>query len=481
MTQSITKRSRSKSRQSKAQRNIETQKLDNKLEQHLSLELINFSNLEAIHKTVKEVLWKVGAIFEHPPTRTNLIQNHGCREGDGGYIHIPPDLIDQVISTTPSHIKLYDLEGRERVDTSSKISSFCPGHNCVRILDFRTDELRPCHLSDIRETARLCEQLANIDMVCSLGYPSEIPPEDEVTETVRAMYENCTKPAALLAHDEFIQERMMNVVADITGGWNRIADKPVSIELMGPVSPLTLPAELCVRLINCARWRAPVVCYPATFPGMSSPISIAGAIVQSSAEALAGILIHQLEEPGAPVISGSAILPMDLRQANLAYGSPEYMLAGLGASDYFRHIGIPSWIGAGCSDSHQFDAQAAAEVGANLMVSALAKTPFVHNLGFLSGGRTGSLEILTLCDELIGWVSKMANGISVNSETLALEVIQRAVPENDFLTDPHTQARFLTENWYPNLSERSDAEAWLESGGLDMQARIKQKIRDILD
>ena len=481
MTRSITKRSRSKSRQSKAQRNIETQKLDNKLEQHLSLELINFSNLEAIHKTVKEVLWKVGAIFEHPPTRTNLIQNHGCREGDGGYIHIPPDLIDQVISTTPSHIKLYDLEGRERVDTSSKISSFCPGHNCVRILDFRTDELRPCHLDDIRETARLCEQLANIDMVCSLGYPSEIPPEDEVTETVRAMYENCTKPAALLAHDEFIQERMMNVVADITGGWNRIADKPVSIELMGPVSPLTLPAELCVRLINCARWRAPVVCYPATFPGMSSPISIAGAIVQSSAEALAGILIHQLEEPGAPVISGSAILPMDLRQANLAYGSPEYMLAGLGASDYFRHIGIPSWIGAGCSDSHQFDAQAAAEVGANLMVSALAKTPFVHNLGFLSGGRTGSLEILTLCDELIGWVSKMANGIIVNSETLALEVIQRAVPENDFLTDPHTQARFLTENWYPNLSERSDAEAWLESGGLDMQARIKQKIRDILD
>ena len=481
MTQSITKRSRSKSRQSKAQRNIETQKLDNKLEQHLSLELINFSNLEAIHKTVKEVLWKVGAIFEHPPTRTNLIQNHGCREGDGGYIHIPPDLIDQVISTTPSHIKLYDLEGRERVDTSSKISSFCPGHNCVRILDFRTDELRPCHLDDIRETARLCEQLANIDMVCSLGYPSEIPPEDEVTETVRAMYENCTKPAALLAHDEFIQERMMNVVADITGGWNRIADKPVSIELMGPVSPLTLPAELCVRLINCARWRAPVVCYPATFPGMSSPISIAGAIVQSSAEALAGILVHQLEEPGAPVISGSAILPMDLRQANLAYGSPEYMLAGLGASDYFRHIGIPSWIGAGCSDSHQFDAQAAAEVGANLMVSALAKTPFVHNLGFLSGGRTGSLEILTLCDELIGWISKMANGISVNSETLALEVIQRAVPENDFLTDPHTQARFLTENWYPNLSERSDAEAWLESGGLDMQARIKQKIRDILD
>lgn len=272
----------------------------------------------------------------------------------------------------------------------------------------------------------------------------------------------------------------MQVIADRVGGWNRIAEKPVSIELMGPISPLKLPGELCQRLINCARWRTPVVCYPATFPGMSSPISTAGAIAQSSAEAIVGIVIHQLTEPGAPVLSGSAILPMDLRQANLAYGSPEYMQAGLGASDYFRYVGIPSWIGAGCSDSHQFDAQAAAETGANLAIAALAKTPFVHNLGFLSGGRTGSLELLTLCDEMVGWVTKMSTGVEVTAETLAVEVMERAIPGNDFLTDSHTQDRYLTENWYPNLCERSDAEAWMESGGKDMQGRIKDRLHDLL-
>jgi trimethylamine--corrinoid protein Co-methyltransferase len=213
---------------------------------------------------------------------------------------------------------------------------------------------------------------------------------------------------------------------------------------------------------------------------MSCPITAAGAIAQSSAEAIAGIVIHQLTEPGAPVLSGSAILPMDLRQANLAYGSPEYMMAGLGASDYFRSIGIPSWIGAGCSDSHQFDAQAAAETGANLAIAALAKTPFVHNLGFLSGGRTGSLELLTLCDEMIGWTTKMATGVEVNAETLAVEVVQRAAPNNEYLTDPHTQERFLSENWYPNLSERSDADAWIEAGGHDMKARVNQRLREIL-
>ncbi len=472
---------RSNVRRQKAQRKVESIRQSTKQVKNLSLELVESTGADQIHEAVKQILWQVGVVVEHRATRQELIGEHGCIEGDNGFIHLPPDLIEQTIATVPQKVLLYDSNGNLRVDTSAQVSSYCPGHNCVRILDFRTGELRPCRLEDIRETARLVEQLPNIDMVCSLGYPSEVPAEDEVVETTKAMYENCTKPAALLAHDDEIQQRMMTVIADRVGGWNRLADQPVSLELMGPISPLRLPDDLCKRLINCARWRVPVVCYPASFPGMSCPVSMAGAIAQSSAEAIAGIVVHQLAEPGAPVVSGSAVLPMDLRQANLAYGSPEYMLTGLGASDYFRHIGIPSWVGAGCSDSHQFDAQAAAEAGANLAIAAMAKTSLVHNLGFLSGGRTGSLELLTLCDELIGWSSKMANGLSVDAQSLAVDVVQRSAPNNEYLTDLHTQDRYLTESWYPNLCERSDAEAWLDSGKQDMQQRIRQRLAELLN
>ena len=467
-------------RQLKAARKVSAVLESSKLESRVGLELVNAGQALQIHDAVKTILWEVGVIIEHQPTRDLLVRHKGCTQDEEEYVHLPPDLVDESIATVADRIVLYDQEGNMKVDTSSQTPSYCPGHNCVRILDFRTNELRPCSLEDIRETAKLCEQLPNLDMVCSLGYPSEVPPEDEVVETVRAMYENCRKPAALLAHDEVIQERMLNLIADMTGGWARMADKPVCLELMGPISPLKLPEELCLRLINCARWNIPVVCYPATFPGMSCPISNAGAIAQSSAEAIAGIVVHQITQPGAPIMSGSAILPMDLRQANLAYGSPEYMMSGIGASDYFRAVGIPSWIGAGCSDSHQFDTQAAAEAGANLAIAALARTPFVHNLGFLSGGRTGSIQLLTLCDELIGWSNKMATGVEVTADTIATDVVTRAARNNEYLTDPHTQDRFMTENWYPGLCERSDADAWLEAGGQDMTERINQRIRDLL-
>jgi trimethylamine--corrinoid protein Co-methyltransferase len=241
---------RSRSRRQKALRKASASSQSGKQAQKVSLELVNSTEAGLIHDAVLTILSEVGVIVEHAPSRDLLVKQHGCRQGSDEYIRMPTDLVNRAISTVPDKVVLYDLDGNLKVDTSIKTSSFCPGHNCVRILDFRSGELRPCKLEDIRETAKLCEQLPNIDMVCSLGYPSEIPAEDEVVETVRAMYQNCSKPAALLAHDENIQERMMNLIADMVGGWNRLAEKPVSLELMGPISPLKLPDDLCKRLIN---------------------------------------------------------------------------------------------------------------------------------------------------------------------------------------------------------------------------------------
>ena len=472
---------RESSRSEKIRRREDMASLSELKEQCVRLPLLEPTGAALIHEAVLKILSDVGVVFAHDGAREMLTREHGCRVGDDGYLRMPPDVVEQALSTVPEVVRLYDLNGCVRVDTSTRITSYCPGHNCVRILDRITGELRPCTLADIREAAVVCERLPNISMSCSLGYPSDVPAEDEAVETARTLFEHCSKPAAILAHDEHIQARMLDHLAVLCGGYDALAEKPIALELMGPVSPLQIPDEFCERVINAARRRLPIVCYPATFPGMSSPISVAGAVAQSSAEAIAGIVLHQFTEPGAPVLSGSAVLPMDMRQADLAYGSPEYMLTGLSAADYFNSIGVPSWIGAGCSDSHDFDAQAASEAGANMAIAALARTSFVHNLGYLSGGRTGSLELLTLCDELVGWTNRMAAGCTVNPETIAFDVVKRAAPDNSFLTDQHTQDRYLTENWFPALFERSDADVWLERGANDMRARVREKLRSMLD
>ncbi len=446
----------------------------------MTLTAVREGGAAAMHKAVLRVLWEVGAAIDDSQVRSWLIRDLGCAESGDGRVRFPAELVERALETVPPRVLLFDRSGALSVDTSEPVPRFCPGHNCVQVLDFETGEHRQATLADIEKVGRVSEALPNIDALASLGYPSDVPVEEEALLTVKTLASVSRKPIVFTGHDEIEAEAIWTFLAGEVGGWDALAAKPCGLDLIGPVSPLKLGEETCRRLQFAARRMLPVVCYPAIFPGMACPITLAGAIVQSSAESLAGVVISQMTEPGAPIMAGSAILPMDMRRADLAYGSPEYALGGLGATDYLNHIGLPSWVGAGCSDAHDLDLQAAAEVGANMTAAALAGTSFVHNLGFLSGGRTGSLEMLVLCDELAGMVNKFAAGVAVDEDAIALEVIKRAAADNAFLTDPHTYARYETEMWIPGLFERSDVSLWLESGSTPMRQRIKDKLHELL-
>jgi trimethylamine--corrinoid protein Co-methyltransferase len=241
-----------------------------------------------------------------------------------------------------------------------------------------------------------------------------------------------------------------------------------------------MKAEACRRLRYAAAKRLPVVCYPALFPGMTGPITLAGALAQSAAEILAGIVIHQAEAPGSPLISGSSVLPMDMRTVSLSYGSPEYVLVGMATVDYFSDIGVPTWIGAGCTDAHLFDAQSAAEAGANIMAAALSGTALVHNLGFLSAGKTGSLELLVACDDMAGSARRFVAAMTVSDEHLAEAVITDAGISGRYLNHPHTKAHVRRSMWIPSVFQRFDVGAWRRYGERSARETIRERIEELL-
>jgi len=314
-----------------------------------------------------------------------------------------------------------------------------------------------------------------------LGNPSDVEPSKQALETVKTVVDESVKPLPFIAHDEVEDEEIWDYLAEVAGGWDALAEKPFALDLTGPYSPLELGQEACRRLRHAARRRLPVVCYPAMIPGTTGPVTLDGAIAQSSAEILGGLVVHQLEAPGAPVITASAILPMDMRSGGIAYGSPEYMMVGIGAVDLFDDLGVPTWIGAGCSDAHIVDAQAAAEAGMSLYIASLAGTAFIHNLGFLSAGKNGSLEMLVLADELAGGVRRMAGGIEVSEESMGLEVTRRAAKDHSFIMDEHTIQHMSRAMWEPKLFRRTSLEGWAGSGSAPLQKRIREKLEELLE
>jgi len=445
----------------------------------MNLQLLSSEDLKQIHQAALTILREMGMDVRDVDTR-RLLKEAGCREADSGYLLFPPEVVEQALSSVPERLILYDRNGNPAVDTRDTVPHFAPGLNAVTILDHRTQSYRECQLEDVREAARLCDRLPNIDMASGLGNPAEIAPAEQALETVKAILSETPKPFPFIAHNEVEDAKVWTHLADVAGSWQALADKPFALDMTGPYSPLKLGEEACRRLRHAARRRLPTVCYPAMLPGTTGPVTLAGAIAQSSAEILAGLVVHQLEQPGAPVITASSILPMDLRTGCISYGSPEYMLVGMAAVEYFNQYGVPTWIGAGCTDAHVVDTQAAAEAGMNIYQAVLSGTAFIHNLGFLSGGKSAALEMLVLGDELAGGAKRFNCGIEVSAETLGVEVTRRAYLDNSFVMDDHTLKHMRTAMWEPGLIRRVPLEEWTAGGSVALEKRICEKVQELL-
>lgn len=433
-----------------------------------------------IHKAALRILHEIGIDIHDDETQKRL-KDIGCRKGENGYFIFPAEVVEEAISTVPSKVVLYDRHGNVAIDTGDTTPRFSPGIACVNVLDYETGTLRACVLQDIVKTARLCDRLPNIDLVASLGSPSDVPPHQESIQIARSIVENTTKPLDFHGHNEIETAQVWQYLADVAGGWESLLGKPFAIELTGATSPLKLGEEACRKLRFAASKCLPVVCFPAVMPGATAPVTLSGALAQAAAEILGGIVVHQMDHPGAPVISGAAIIPLDLRTGSICYGAPEYALICQATVDYLKDIGIPSWTGSGCSDAHTVDSQAAAEVGMNILMSTLAGTSWTHNLGFLSSGKTGSLEMLVLCDELAGMACRIAAGMKVDEEHLAFDVIKRAGKTGSFIAEDHTLTHVRNQMWIPSLIQRISSPKWNESGSKPMQERIREKLKSLLD
>ncbi|RKX78020.1 MAG: hypothetical protein DRP87_07445 [Spirochaetes bacterium] len=445
----------------------------------MRLRVLSAEDTHRIHRAALRILREVGMHVMDEDTRKTLLKA-GCTESEPGNILFPEKLVERTISTIPYRFILFDRNGKICIDTADEEPNFGPGLNCIYVLDHRTGEHREYLLEDVREAVKVCEKLQNLDMASGLGNPVDVSPDRQALETVKALVDGTSKPFPFIAHDEREDEKIWEYLAGVAGSWNKLADKPFALDLTGPYSPLELGVEACRRLKFASRRGLPVVCYPAFLPGATGPVTLDGAIAQSSAEILAGLVVHQLECPGSPVITGSSVIPMDLQTGMIAYGSPEYVLAGMGAADYFSDLGVPTWIGAGCSDSHIPDAQAASEAGMNIFAASMCRTSFIHNLGFLSGGKTGSLEMLVLCDEIAGALKRIKRGIAVSEETIGVDVVKRAVKERSFIVDLHTLTHMREAMRASPLFKRISIENWKEEGAKSTRNKIKEILASLI-
>jgi trimethylamine--corrinoid protein Co-methyltransferase len=270
------------------------------------------------------------------------------------------------------------------------------------------------------------------------------------------------------------------MAAALVGGEEELRKKPTIAGYVDPVSPLIHDKEMIEGLMEYASYGQPIFITVMALAGATGPATLAGVLVQQNAEILSGLLIAHLVNPHAPVIYGTVSCPLDMRTGVSSTGSPEAGLLSVAATQIARYYGIPSDVGAQ-SNAKVSDAQASYEKTMSLIMAVMAGADFIDLFaGSMESYMTTSYEQMVIDNELAGMALRCAEGIKVNAETIAKDVIDRVGPGGHYLADKHTLDWFKKEHYRPKLSDRRTRIDWEKSGGKDIREEARNRAKEIL-
>ncbi|MBW2122025.1 MAG: trimethylamine methyltransferase family protein [Deltaproteobacteria bacterium] len=436
--------------------------------------------IKEIHLATLEVLETIG-VRVHNDEAVGLLRDAGCRIKEDNTVRIPNWLVEESIRTTPSSINIYNRKGEEVMRLGGRHVYFGLGTDLLNTYDLKTGKLRRSSLQDVVNSARTADYCGEIDFIASSALPQDVPTNMVYIASFRAMVENSVKPIFFTAAGYEDLSFIIEMAAAVAGGEERLREAPFLIHYSEPKSPLSHSYGAVRKLMLCAERGIPLNYTPGMLMGASAPVTLAGTLVVANAEALSGIVLHQLRSRGAPIISGFATGPMDMLTSTTSYGAPEFRLMSSAQADLYHFYGIPVWGTAGCSDAHMLDEQAAMESGVSILMAALDGANLVHDVGYLGQGLIGSPAAIVMCNEIIGYVKRVMRGFDIGRDRIGMEVIRNVGPGGNFLSEEQTARLHREEHWRPSFLNRDDPETWVKKGAKSYGERVTQKAIEILE
>ena len=446
----------------------------------LTVGLLGEDDKQAIYEAALEIIATVGMRVRQGEA-VELLRGAGAEVSDDDLVRLPASLVERARSTAPAVVPVYDREGEPAMRLGGRRSYFGTGSDLMNVYDLETGERRLARLADVSAAARLCDGLDNIDFVMSSAYPSDVAdPHRAYVNEFRAMVTATTKPMVVTAEGVGDLEVMWRIACELRGGAEELAAKPYFIMYGQPSSPLAHPRDSLDKLLFCADKGIPAIYSPAPLAGATAPITVAGHLAQGVAESLFGLVVHQLRKSGAPFLFGIGPAVLDMATAQSSYNSPEYLMAYLGAIEMARFLDLPNWGYGGTTDAQVVDAQAGMEASELTLLAMMAGSNLNHDVGYLDYGMTGSLELIVITDEFVAMNRRLLAGVTVDRETLGVEVIAQTGPGGDFLSTKHTSRHMRTAQWRPTIVNRKGFERWSEDGGVDLREQARRKALRVL-
>jgi len=373
--------------------------------------------------------------------------------------------LDKMIAKAPQQFTLYSRDGKNDLHLGSGNVYFGNGGRVFQILDMGTEGYRPTILKDVINTARLVDRLDNIRFYIIACQAHDLAPEFYHLNDFFHAFSNTTKHVMGGCDTLEGVKQLWHLASFMAGGEDRLKKRPFVSVITNPISPLTLDANTLKILEFCALNSVPVTCAPAPIAGATSPATLAGTLAQLHAEALAGVSIAQVFNPGARVMYGAVPTAMDLRTMDLTMGSVETAMLNTCAVHLAKRYKLPIYASAGVTDAKIPDIQSGFEKGVSYLLVAMAGADYIHlAAGMLDSGNSISYEQFIIDNEILGMVFRLIQGVDVDTETLGINTIENVGPGGNYITEEHTVKHMFKQFFYPTLAIRMNFDRWQEQG-----------------
>jgi trimethylamine--corrinoid protein Co-methyltransferase len=437
------------------------------------LKMINEDQIKLIHDATLDVLEITGIQMTHPQA-LEILAGAGARV-EGGRVRFPSWMVDKAIASAPRRINLGNRFGQTAVTLGGRRTWFGPSLDCIYWQDPATGERTRFTSDHGRQSAALADVLENYDWVMTIGMAEDQSAEAADKVMARRALENTSKPLVFCCNDAASVKAIYEMALLCQGGRSAFETAPLIVHYSEPISPLLYYDPAVEKIIFCARHKIPLINFPAPQCAGTAPATLAGNVVQGSAESLSGLILHQAVNPGAPFIYGAFTTVMDMRSSIFSYGAAEISVMVGALAQMAQYYQLPFFGTGGCTDAKSCDAQAAAEATQQTLTAAMVGSGLVHDCAaWVDHGTTVSPSYMVLVNEILSNVRVAMQGLEVSRETLATEVIDRVGPGGNYLKDRHTLENFK-KVFYSDLFDRTMMETWEKEGRKSLTDRLREK------
>lgn len=448
-----------------------------------NLQPLSKADLSMIVAHAFDILSTIGmAGLPQQATDRALAAGATCRAD--GRLCFPTAMIQSALNRAPKTVSLPGFTPDRDLQIGGGRVHIGTGGAAVQVLDAATSEYRDSQLSDLYNLMRLLDASSSIHYGVRPVVARDLtdPYELDINSAFACM-KATSKPIGVSFCDPAHIDPIVDLFDTALGHEGAFRERPFCMAIVvHVVPPLTYAAEGVEMLERAVgRGMIPQIC-SAGQAGATSPVTLAGALAQGLAECLAGLAVIDGVKQGAPCIYALMPFISDLRTGAMSGGGGEAAIANAAAAQLLAHIGLPSTVSAGMTDSKLVDAQAGYEKGYTVAMAGHAGANMVNlSVGMLGSIMAASPEAMVIDDDMCGAILRSIRGIEVSPGALDLEAVERVVTnDGHYLGEGETLKRMKSDYVYPALADRQSINDWVADGGKSIWDRARTRVAEIL-